>query len=216
MRRVISFFGLACALAFAIFAAAQPAMAQSPIDSYCAQISDNDKFASDGYALSDAGSILRQDRANFHRFGTPDAEDYGDSTFDSSSAREKIPAMLDAGEIEPGLARDIVRGYPYVCVDVYPRFLTVYYGQPSEPEYDDIGYPFIGDWDCEVTYMSFSSTTYNNGSEDIPILEIQEGSDGSYTLLFEGDYWITLSPNGPNGMAWFSGESGDSFNCTRL
>lgn len=120
MRQIIA------AIALALLAA--PAFAQAPIDSYCAQISDNDKYASDGYKLTDAGSILRQDRANWHRFGNPDADDYGDNTFGSTRARENIPAMVDAGGIDPGLARFIVRGYPYVCVDIYPRMMVVYQG----------------------------------------------------------------------------------------
>lgn len=129
MRAILSSIGLVAALAFAGFAIVQPAAAQSaPIDGYCAQISDNDKYASDGYHLTDAGSILRQDRANYHRFGIADADDYGDVTFDSTSARERIPGMLDRGYIEPALARQIVRGYPYICVDIYRNSLTVYVG----------------------------------------------------------------------------------------
>ena len=125
MRIIVS----SIVLTAASLALALPALAQShPIETYCAQISDNDKYASDGYRLSDAGSILRQDRANFHRFGTADADDYGDSVFDTVSARERIPAMLDNGNIEPGLARQIVRGYPYICVDIYRNSLTVYAG----------------------------------------------------------------------------------------
>lgn len=124
MRLITCLAGLAAALALAT-----PALAQGrPIESYCAQISDHDKYASDGYPLSDAGSILRQDRANYHRFGTADADDYGDSVFTSTRARERIPAMLDNGYIEPGLARQIVRGYPYICVDIYRNSLSVYTG----------------------------------------------------------------------------------------
>jgi hypothetical protein len=129
MRIILSSIGLVAAFGLAGFATAQPAFAQgAPIDGYCAQISDNDKYASDGYPLSDAGSILRQDRANWHRFGTPDADDYGDNTFDTTAARERIPSMFDNGNIEPGLARQIVRGYPYICVDIYRNSLTVYTG----------------------------------------------------------------------------------------
>ena len=124
MRFITCLAGLAMALALSA-----PALAQSqPIDGYCAQISDNDKYASDGYPLTDAGSILRQDRANFHRFHRPDADDYGDNTFDTTAARERIPAMFDNGNIERGLARQIVRGYPYICVDIYRNSLTVYSG----------------------------------------------------------------------------------------
>ena len=129
MRIILSSIGLVAALGLAGFATVQPAFAQAqPIDGYCAQISDNDKYASDGFPLTDAGSILRQDRANFHRYGTPDADDYGDNTFDTVSARERIPSMFDNGNIEPGLARKIVRGYPYICVDIYRNSLSVYTG----------------------------------------------------------------------------------------
>ena len=117
------------ATSVAALALCAPALAQSqPIDGYCAQISDNDKYASDGYPLTDAASILRQDRANFHRFHTPDVDDYGDNTFTTTTARERIPAMFNNGNIERGLARQIVRGYPYICVDIYRNSLTVYSG----------------------------------------------------------------------------------------
>ncbi len=129
MRIILSSIGLVAALGLAGLATVQLAFAQAqPIDGYCAQISDNDKYASDGFPLTDAGSILRQDRANFHRYGTPDADDYGDNTFDTVSARERIPSMFDNGNIEPGLARKIVRGYPYICVDIYRNALSVYTG----------------------------------------------------------------------------------------
>ena len=58
--------------------------------------------------------------------------------------------------------------------------------------------------------------TYNNGSDDLPILEIQEGTDGSYTLFFDDDYAITLSGFTGDTMGWYSQASGDAFNCTRL
>ena len=77
-------------------------------------------------------------------------------------------------------------------------------------------YPFLGTWDCEVETFSFTPEIYNNGSEDLPIEEIQEGSDGSWTLLFADDYFITLSGFAGDTMGWFSSASGDSFSCTRV
>ena len=77
-------------------------------------------------------------------------------------------------------------------------------------------YPFLGTWDCEVAIFSFTPDIYNNGSEDMPIEEIQEGSDGSWTLLFSDDYFITLSGFTGDTMGWFSSVSGDSFSCTRI
>ncbi|MGB3336311.1 MAG: hypothetical protein WBA73_03945 [Devosia sp.] len=214
MRAILSSIGLAVALAFASFAIAQPAVAQGqPIDGYCTDISDNDKVASDGFALTDAGSILRQDRANYHRFGVADIDDLGDNTFTTSKAREAIPAMLDAGNLDPAVADEIVNFYPYVCVDIYRDALTVYV---TDPQMFNDDYPFVGSWDCEIAIMSFTAETYDSGSGAIPIEEIQQGSDGSWTLMFKDDYWITLSGFTGSEMGWFSGASGDSFNCARL
>ena len=105
---------------------AGPASAQQAVDSYCTSITENDKVASDGYELSDAGSILRQDRANFHKFGYRDRGDQSDRTFQSAKARARIPAMLAAGDTDRGTLRDIVRGTPRVCVDIYRRSISVY------------------------------------------------------------------------------------------
>jgi hypothetical protein len=76
--------------------------------------------------------------------------------------------------------------------------------------------PFVGTWDCEVETFVFTPTTYDNGSEELAIEEVQEGSDGSYTLLFDEDYFITLSGFTGDTMGWFSPASGDNFACTRL
>ena len=196
---------------------ASAAVAQAT-DSYCATISENDKFASDGFALNDAASIIRQDRANYHRFGIRDFGDENDSTFRTAEARERIPAMIDSAGMPQSVARAILTGTPDICVSIYGRramevVLASAAGsvQPAGAEY-----PFEGAWDCEVAMFTFTPFTYNNGSEDLPIEEIQEGSDGSYTLLFEDGYYITLSGFTGNSMGWFSGASGDSFNCRRI
>ena len=77
---------------------------------------------------------------------------------------------------------------------------------------DDL--PFLGEWDCGVATFTFTKDTYNNGSEDMPIQEVQEGSDGSYTLLFADDYTITLSGFTDDAMGWLS-SSGESLECKR-
>ena len=76
--------------------------------------------------------------------------------------------------------------------------------------------PFVGSWDCEVATFTFTEDSYNNGSEDLAILEAQEGTDGSYTLMFADDYMITLSGFTGDEMGWFSPASGDSFQCSRV
>ena len=74
--------------------------------------------------------------------------------------------------------------------------------------------PFVGDWNCGVGTFVFTSQTYNNGSDDLPIQEVQEGTDGSYTLFFADDYTVTLSGFTGDEMGWLS-SSGESLECTR-
>lgn len=206
-------------LAVALLLAGSATLAQAQqFDSYCAQISEQDKVASDGYPLTDAGSILRQDRANYHRFGKADDLDQTDLTFASSQARAAIPAMLDAGATDPSVLKAIVNDYPFVCMDVFAKSIDAYILEPEGDAGDDSGpaFPFNGRWDCEVAIFTFDAYTYNNGEEDLPIQDIQENTDGSFTLMFAGDYFITLGDFTPTSMTWLSGESGDSFNCTLL
>ena len=80
----------------------------------------------DGFELTDAGSILRQDRANYHKFGYRDRGDQGDRTFGSANARALIPAMLDRGDTDASVLRQIVRGTPSVCVWIFPDHIYVY------------------------------------------------------------------------------------------
>jgi hypothetical protein len=120
-----------CALAGALLAAGVALSVATPsfsatVEEYCAFISDTDKFASDGYALTDAASILRQDRANFHKFRLRDAGDTGDRVFTSPNARSRIPALLQRGNNDRRLLTAIVRQNIHVCVEVWPDFMVVY------------------------------------------------------------------------------------------
>ncbi len=210
------FFAVAGA-AVCLVAGASGASAQNVTDSYCTQISDNDKFASDGFKLTDAASIIRQDRANYHKFKMRDQHDEGDRTFRTAEARSRIPGLLDNGGTDPSVFRAIVRSNPYICVDVYRNSMEVFLESSSstsgQSQPDE--YPFVGTWDCEVATFSFTPDVYNNGSEDLPISEIQEGTDGSYTLFLPDDYVITLSGFDGETMGWYSHASGDAFTCTR-
>lgn len=77
-------------------------------------------------------------------------------------------------------------------------------------------YPFLGEWDCEIATFIFTEQNYNNGLEDLPIRRIEGSTDGSFTLHFDDDYSISLSGISDQTMQWFSNESGDTFDCTRL
>ena len=102
------------------------AVADDYLGSYVARISRADKFASDGYPLDNAAQVVRQDRANVHRFGRADPEDQFDPWFNSNGARARLQNMLQRrGAIGPRVRQAIMRGYPLIVVDVYRSRATV-------------------------------------------------------------------------------------------
>ena len=105
-------------LAIAMLAAA-PARAQELIESYQARLSDNDHFNSNGQRLTSAAAIIRQDRANYFRFGHGDAEDQPDRFFASFDNRAALERMLARGRASPDVLSRIVNGTPLIRVDIY-------------------------------------------------------------------------------------------------
>lgn len=81
-------FALAAALALAtLLAPASPASAQQEVLVYFAGIDQQDLFNSRGVRLTDPCAILRQDRANVHRFGKAGQYDSPDAMFGNPNAR---------------------------------------------------------------------------------------------------------------------------------
>jgi hypothetical protein len=64
-------------------------------ETYYARLSGADHFNSRGQRLKSAAAIIRQDRANYHRFNVRDDEDTGDSYFSSKSNRAALERMLN-------------------------------------------------------------------------------------------------------------------------
>ncbi len=110
---VIAFTLVAAALATA------PAHAQQLVESYVARLSERDHFNSNGQRLTSAAAIIRQDRANYFRFGRGDAEDEPDRFFASIENRAALERMLERGRASPGALAAIVNGTPVVRVDIY-------------------------------------------------------------------------------------------------
>jgi hypothetical protein len=95
------------------------AQAQQLIGSYVALLSEADHFNSSGQRLSSAAAIIRQDRANFHRFGIKDPQDEGDAFFADEGNRAGLEQMLERGRAEPGVIARIVNGTPLIRVEIY-------------------------------------------------------------------------------------------------
>jgi len=108
------------AIAAALLAAIPTAsLAQELIGSYVAYIGREDLYNSKGARLSEPWQIIRQDRANFHRFGIQHAGDEWDSFFGDLNNRAAMERMIMNGYINPVAARDIVAGGATVVVEIW-------------------------------------------------------------------------------------------------
>lgn len=95
------------------------ARAQQLIGSYVALLSDRDHFNSNGQRLESAAAIIRQDRANFHRFGIRDPEDQDDPFFGDEANRAALEQMLERGRADPGVLSRIANDVVLIKVDIY-------------------------------------------------------------------------------------------------
>ena len=110
---------LAVVAALLATAVATPVRAQQLVESYTAYLSEADHFNSNGQRLTSAAAIIRQDRANYHRFGRGDPGDEGDRYFASIDNRAAMERMLERGRASPGVINAIVNRTPLVRVDIY-------------------------------------------------------------------------------------------------
>lgn len=108
-------------LSLCLAALASPAAAQDLIGSYRAFIGEYDLYNSNGVRLGDPGQVLRQDRANYHRFGVAQAGDEWDPFFGSIDNRAAMERMIRNGYIDPGAASVLMRGGATVFVQIYGR-----------------------------------------------------------------------------------------------
>lgn len=95
------------------------AQADELIGSYVAYIGQDDLYNSRGARLTEPWQVLRQDRANYHRFGISQAGDEWDPFFGSMENRGIMERMIMNGSIEPSAARILVNGGATVFVRIY-------------------------------------------------------------------------------------------------
>lgn len=101
------------------------------------------------------------------------------------------------------------KSFAVSCLTLYAFFCTLTGSALSAT------YPFEGTWDCEVQIFRFSSTTYNNGSENLRYKNVRKVQNG-FLITFGDGYRIGLFNIKPFAMTWFSPASGDDFVCKRL
>jgi hypothetical protein len=96
-----------------------PAMGQELLARYAAFIGEADLHNSLGQRLSEPWQVLRQDRANFHRFGIRQFADEWDPIFLSMDARAQFERLLQAGRIDPRARQMIMAGGAVVFIEVH-------------------------------------------------------------------------------------------------
>ena len=110
-----------CVAATLVLTAAGPAFAQDWIGGYTAYIGEDDLYNSKGARLREPWQILRQDRANYHRFGIRQRGDEGDPFFSSADNRAAMEQMLRRGSITREARHLLLQGGATVYVDIYGR-----------------------------------------------------------------------------------------------
>lgn len=109
-----------------VLALSAPAIAQAQVlETYHARLSENDHFNSNGVRLTTVAAIIRQDRANYFRFGAGDPEDEGDHFFASMANRARLELLLSHGHVSRAARNAILYGTPVIEVTVYPDYVDV-------------------------------------------------------------------------------------------
>lgn len=98
---------------------AAPAAAQDLVGGYVAYIGEDDLYNSRGQRLTEPWQVLRQDRANFHRFGISQPGDEWDPFFGDADNREAMERLIMNGGIEPRARRILMQGGATVFVRIY-------------------------------------------------------------------------------------------------
>lgn len=102
-----------------------PALAGEPLEVYSARLSAADHYNSNGERLRTAAAILRQDRANFHRFGVRDPDDDPDRFFASADNRARLERMIASGFLDRRTERLILDDTPRVIVEIWNDHVDV-------------------------------------------------------------------------------------------
>ena len=95
------------------------AFADTLRETYIAKLSTRDHFNSKGKRLTTAAGIIRQDRANFHKFGKRDTGDQSDKFFASASNRALLEKFIERGRSTKSALNKIVNGTPNIVVKIY-------------------------------------------------------------------------------------------------
>jgi hypothetical protein len=95
------------------------ACADELIESYGAYIGQDDLYNSSNERLTQPWQVIRQDRANVHRFAIRQPGDDVDGFFASARNRELAERMISHGQIVGAAARLLLKGDVRINVEIW-------------------------------------------------------------------------------------------------
>lgn len=107
------------ALALMLALSAPMAYADELIGAYVAYIGQQDLYNSRGARLTEPWQVLRQDRANYHRFGISQPGDEWDPFFGNIDNRAAMERWIMSGYIENNARNILLQGGATVFVRIY-------------------------------------------------------------------------------------------------
>lgn len=105
--------------AISVMVGATAARADDLIASYSAYIGQDDLYNSNGARLTEPWQVIRQDRANVHKFGIRQPGDESDGFFGSVRNRELAETMIRRGAISADAANLLLNGDVRITVEVW-------------------------------------------------------------------------------------------------
>ena len=105
--------------AISVMAGTTAARADDLIASYSAYIGQDDLYNSNGARLTEPWQVIRQDRANVHKFGIRQPGDESDGFFGSVRNRELAETMIRRGAISADAANLLLNGDVRITVEVW-------------------------------------------------------------------------------------------------
>ena len=105
--------------AISVMAGTTAARADDLIASYSAYIGQDDLYNSNGARLTEPWQVIRQDRANVHKFGIRQPGDESDGFFGSVRNRELAETMIRRGAISADAADLLLNGDVRITVEVW-------------------------------------------------------------------------------------------------
>ena len=105
--------------AISVMVGATAARADDLIASYSAYIGQDDLYNSNGARLTEPWQVIRQDRANVHKFGIRQPGDESDGFFGSVRNRGLAETMIRRGAISADAADLLLNGDVRITVEVW-------------------------------------------------------------------------------------------------